>query len=246
MGKTYSYDDPTFLNGLVMVISENNCEFSAVLKPYVPEFILADKETTDYSITSRIPRIAELLEKRKISRDAARVMTMLPICKEHDILPFWSLTFDYSFNYGGPEMKFIGPQPGPMSFPSAEERAIMHELKNPALFSKIKKWHRILFNEVDKQEEISRSKDAIAGFIEEGYIVTYIQADLNPWIKGGGCGGMDYKTSDATLRAHDGEVKIYGNIDFDMDAIQKTNVRRTDTYKDITSVLTPKLLEKGN
>ena len=178
-----------------MLIAENKCEFSVTMRPNFPEFIKAANKANGYTVSSSFQDIEERLRKNQDLKEAAHTLTMVELCEKHNIIPFWSLDFDCSFNGEfNNKIKYIGP-----IFNCCSNQEPYKSFQSPLNFVKDSKWYAINFREVSEPDNILTAKHAISKFIEQDYIVTGIFAELNPWIKSSEY--FDYKKSDATMRA---------------------------------------------
>jgi hypothetical protein len=208
MPKTvFSYTDPKTLNKLVMLVSGERCELSASLMPEIPEFIESARKARSFHVSSpSFPGLDERLRKEQLTHDEAHAIVMLELCEKHNIMPFWKLRFDYSFRqFNEPDIRYIG-----YNFGGSVNDEPYKTCVDPVHFTKGSKWYSIGFNELKGQENIDRAKLAIAAFVEQGYIVVDINAELDPWVRSGEY--ADYKESKATMWASDGTIEFWGDV----------------------------------
>ncbi len=212
--KTYHYTDPHFLNKLVMSISPERCALTAYMYPDVEEFIeLAQKKPSwDYHFYNQLS--AEAMQFWK-----DYTVHMISLCQKHDIHPFWGLLFEYDYRqFEEPKISFAG-----FSHDGTTKGEPRKTLVHPALFAEERKWYSISFVNAKGKESVERVQQAIVGFIEQGYRVTSLKANLNPRTESRGTceDAYDAEVSDARLWAHDGTVTIQGDVSFDFDEIRK-------------------------
>ncbi len=234
--KNYQYNDPHFLNKLVRYISPEHCVLTVVLHPEVEEFIeLAhQKPSWDYSYIHHQPSA----EAQQFWKDYA--LKMISLCQKHNILPFWSLLFDYDCRqFDEPKISYAG-----FSHNGTTTGEPRKTLVHPALFVQKGKWYSINFAGAKGKESVERVQQAIVGFIEQGYQVTSLQADLNSrTVSRGTCeDAYDAEVCDARLWAKDGKVTIDGNIDFDPEEIRKKQMSRTRLAFPLLEEIVGKLL----
>ena len=196
--KEFKYADPKFLNKLAICISGERCELTANLRPDIPEFIKAVCNSD-----------------RSINYDL-RTAAIRVLCETHKIMPFWYLVFweDYC-----PKIEYYGPDLTHSSYADKFRESSSH----PAYFAMSRRWFGINFRDIKGAKGVRQTQQAIAEFVKNEYIVTSIEANLDPHIRTADhyC---DYKESRATLWASNGEVTVSGNIpeDFDIkDLMQK-------------------------
>ncbi|MBI2449133.1 hypothetical protein HYV49_02445 [Candidatus Pacearchaeota archaeon] len=204
--KRYTYTYPEFLNTLIMYISEQNCEFSAWLEPNIPEFIKASEPQRPRWATTGNP------EKDK-QQDIEHASTMFKLCIKYNIFPFLSLIFD-SNNHGIPKIEYVGYHFGDYNYVEPFRTCV-----HPSHFSQDKKWYFVLFKDI---RGTSEAKRGIADFIKQGYVVTCLEAKLNPHTETGDH-YYDYKEWDASLYARKGIISVNGKVpdDFDPTTIQQ-------------------------
>ncbi|MBN1792845.1 hypothetical protein JW826_04135 [Candidatus Woesearchaeota archaeon] len=235
--KTFEYKDPYFLNRLVMLISGERCDFSATLRPDIPEFIQAAECARAFSASSPdFPDLDKQLREKQLSRDQKHALVMMAMCEKHGVMPFWNLRFDYSYRqFDEPKIKYVG-----YNFGCTVHDEPYLTCVHPIQFTKGSKWYSITFEEVAGKENTNRAKLAISRFTEQGYLVVGIYAHLDPYIRSGDhyC---DYKESKSQMHARDGKVTFWGEVPegFDLsglDIIKAEQMRR--------QLPEPKLLEK--
>lgn len=219
--KNFEYKDPKFLNTLVNWINGERCKLEVRMFPDVPEFIEAHMTL---NLVSQIKKLPPALFSEKCKLDfkllndsKIKDLILLNLCEKHNILPFWSLSFDYTFSQTNkPKIEYIGNH-----WDVDERKGIYNICLNPINFTKNSRWHRIDFKDAKGQKNINKVKQAINEFIKQGYIITSITADLDPYLVRGDhyC---DYEKSEATLIAYNGKVRFYGDVpdDFNINSLK--------------------------
>lgn len=202
--KTFTYKDPKFLNKLILFINGNRCELSLILRPDVDEFLEAnDRTAMPFRWSSPIPEIERKFREKQYSDDLVRTLVMLPLCKKHGIKPFIGLKFDC---YGDePKPSYCGPR-----IETKSETQPFRMAMHPSNFVDGKKWYFIGFKEIKGESRINEVKQAVAGLVWQGYRVTSLEAELDPYTQRGEY--VDYRKSRATMFASCGEIKIFGEI----------------------------------
>lgn len=194
--KKFKYADPRFLNQLAVTINREKCELCAGLHPNVPEFIKA-----------------VVTHDRKVDY-YLRNLSIRALCETHNILPFWSLAFRGDLE---PMIEYAGPKQI-----MDEALKFRKACEHPGYFSMNRKWFSITFDRISGNENVGKAQAAIQEFTKSSYLVTRVEAHLNPYtVSGDHCA---YRESKAHLWASDGEVFLKGDFsdDFDIqDLIQK-------------------------
>ena len=239
MEQNYTYDDPELLNVLVMLISESNCSFSCTLRPNVKEFLEYASRGRAFTASSPIPELDDRLLQKQAAQDVLHTLAMLHLCQEHKVMPFIGLSFDYELSSYG-EIKYVMPH-----LDTKFHEELYRFCRDPIHFTRGYKWYSIIFGEVKGKEKIGIVKRAIPQFLSQGYIVTSLTAQLNPYIRRGEY--VDYCESDATLIAHDGKITIFGKIpdgyDFDLEKIKGMKRQILPEEPKLLDGLVKKLLE---
>lgn len=212
----YSYSNRFTLNHLVGLISGENCEISAFLRPDIPEFIEAAEKRNYFHISSPIAEINKELQDSQLSHNKLHANVMKQLCEKHKIMPFWNLIFNDSFRpFDEPEIKYVG-----YNFSGTVYDEFRKGCIDPINFTKGYKWYGIEFEEIEGKEGTDKAKRAIEEFVKQGYIVTSLQAELEPYIVTTDhyC---SHKRCKAVLWAGDGKVEFSGDIPVDMDEARK-------------------------
>ena len=228
--KSFKYNDPMFLNDLISALSDN-CKFSAFLLPDVEEFIEASKKFRSSMMNFEIPEeLKEELYNRKINYFQWHTALIYNLSRKHNIIPFFALKFDGNYGPRG-EIEYIGNN----NYDLGKE--LYHFCNSPRTLALGNKWPRIEFKDFGKT-----GQEAISAFVEQGYRVTKIHADLNPR-----SGTSDHYYSwykcDATLWASDGEIDMDGKFPDDFDPIKIQRKKLTDIGEKKALPGIPKLLE---
>jgi len=237
MEKKFTYDDPRYLNKLVMYIEGKNCKLCATLKPDIPEFIDAanlnnyfTKGNSDsinaFSFFSLhvlpIPEFNIMfnnIDFKKIDSRMLHAITMMVLCEKHEVMPFLKLNFDNSYSqWIEPKIEYIGCNFGGSIFDQPYNSCI-----NPVNFSKLNKnkWYSIGFEDFIGEESTMAAKSAISEYIKQGYVITRISATLNPRLRTADH-YFDYEESDGQIFASEGVIEISGvSEDFELPKEQK-------------------------
>jgi hypothetical protein len=194
--KTFTYEDPKFLNKLAMCISGERCELSATLHPDIPEFV------------------EEATRQGKSKPYGMHLLSLAGLCEQHSIIPFGSLVFKEDYP---PQIEYRYVRTDDDSL----ERFMMG-CRHPGYFAMKRKWFSVIFEDIARADRVRAAQSAIFAFTRNGYVVTRLSANLDPeTIKGD---YVDYCTAEARLFAEKGIVTVSGNIpdDFDIkDLMQK-------------------------
>ncbi len=188
--KKFQYTDPHFLNKLAVSINRENCEFGAGLHPEVPEFIEA-----------------VLSPNRELPYDF-RSVQVVALCETHNIMPFQSLAFRRDLcpmiEYHGPNVNHTDISP-----------RIRSSCEHPAYFAMNRKWFSITFDSLVGEERVGKAQAAISEFAKNGYLITRVEAKLNPYTRRGD--HCAYREAEAHLWASDGEIIMRGDFPDDFD-----------------------------
>ncbi len=218
--KKFSYEDPRHLNTLVNYIEGKNCKLSATLMPDIPAFIDIVYRNNFFSKSSGVIDYS-LLKGFDPASVQMHTFLVLKLCEEHHIMPFWNMIFDGGWQK--PEIKYVGPSG--FSVDAEPYKTCAH----PAWFMQNRKWYQLLFEDYQGEENVEAAKEAIAGAIEKGYVVTRLSASLNPRIRTADhyC---DYEVNDGTLFAYDGTIEISGvpeDFEFPKDPVKIERQRKS-------------------
>lgn len=207
--KEYKIDNPLVLKEMLMLLSGSNCDFSAYLMPDVPELIEAiNTGRTDISGLDIGQLSTSMIQRgKRLDERVLKTLVLLGICKKHNIMPFWSLRFDYELRqFNEPEIKYIG---GNFGWTVHDEP--FNLCVNPVHFTRESRWYSIEFKEVQGEKNIARCKSAIESFTSNGYSLTSFISDLNPWFKRGEY--MDSKECDATIIGDMEKIRVHSEKD---------------------------------
>jgi len=223
--KRFEYDNPRYLNTLVMYIEGSKCEIDATLMPDIPEFVDAvnrdsfftKKKKSDEEVMSEslelIASSPELVERfhntdtENIDEKVLRALYLLSLCKKHNIMPFWQLKFNNSLSqWREPEIKYVGRNLGCSVYDEPYKTCV-----NPIHFTRLgkNKWYQIEFENIIGEKSSNAVKSAISEFIRQGYVVTRLSAGLNPSARTADH-YYDYTEYDARLFAYGGDVEVSG------------------------------------
>lgn len=227
MEKKFTYADPELLNFLTLHLTENT-EFNAILMPNVPELIQIWRAKY-YEIKGKHPRFEQRIVDPNINYNHVRAAYIARLCVENGIKPFWQLRFAGGIN---PEVHFnlkaIVDQDKDETFYDK----VRELFKVPDLASSSEKWNEILFDEIEPRNT-SAAKKGIKKLIEQGYIVTYVSAHLNPnqGISDHYFGRFEY---DGYLHARDGRIFFESKElgDFDPTMVPRKFPQDLDEEKD--------------
>jgi hypothetical protein len=175
--------------------------------PDIDEFIEAASKARAFTVSSPdFPEIDERLKKEQLTHDQIHTLIMIPLCEKHNVIPFWSLVFDNGLRqFNEAEIKYCGYR-----FDILDDSEPYKSCAHPIHFTKGSKWYSIRFVDAAGEENVGRTKLAIVKFIEQGYRVVSMSAQLEPFITTGEY--VNYKESKASLYANNGKITIYGEV----------------------------------
>jgi hypothetical protein len=204
--KEWKYQEEDYINEFVRYVG-SNCKLSATLVPNIKEFTEALYNDIYPEI---IPEIRDKIIKhgQKLSEEQTRVLSLMSLCKKHNIYPFWGLSFDNGFRqFNEPKLKDL--------IPTLREFSAVYEEPNktcvqPFQFVGNKKWYQI-FLEDFIGESVEGAKIAIDGFVKDGYKLVSVFTQLNPQIYTTDhyC---DYEKSDLEVFVGGGKITIYNKL----------------------------------
>lgn len=188
--KIFTYPDPKFLNKLAVSVNRERCELSVGLHPDIPEFIEAVNKPGNYKNWD------------------IHLLHLRALCETHHIMPFRSLVFRYDCE---PQINYM--HTGHLD--DEVLRRLINSGRHPAYFAMNMKWFSITFDSL-VGEEAGKAQAAISEFAKNGYVVTRVEANLDPYIRSADhyC---DVKESRATLWGMNGRVSISGDFPDDLD-----------------------------
>lgn len=180
MDKDIFIDNPELIHRLLMSLSEDRCEFSAILKPNIPEFI--DISGLDYSaIKGKYPKFDETLEKlkeklkRAYTYNRAKALYLHQFGDENGVMPFSEMKFNGSWGLDVEILFNIN------CFQDDNMNNLLREYKldDANAIASGKKFGTLYFDSVERRCT-GKAKEAINNFVKEGYCVTYLHAELDP------------------------------------------------------------------
>jgi hypothetical protein len=206
MMKEWNYYEEDYINEFVKYIG-NNCKLSATLVPNIKEFTDALYNDIYPEI---IPEIKDKIVKKgqKLDDKQIRILSLMSLCKKHNIYPFWGISFDNSFRqFNEPKLKDL--------IPTLKEFFPVYEEPNktcvqPFQFVGNKKWYQIFFKDFIG-ESVEGAKIAIDGFVKDGYKLISVFTQLNPRSYTSDH-YYDYEKSDLEIFVGEGKINIYSEV----------------------------------
>ncbi len=198
--KSYTYQDPKFLDRFVMFINGERCELSATLMPDLDELLDVERENL----------FGYHFDYKSTFYNVENVNKILDICKRHKILPFGELGFNYqigavpvTFNYVGPNS--IGSSDRFGNLARDLELKLTHPTQIVELLDGAKPF-RISFEKAWDRDEVTKTKEGIKSFLDRGYRVVRVNAEYKKTVP------REAIERPISLMACDGRIHIYGNV----------------------------------
>ncbi|MFH1451843.1 MAG: hypothetical protein ABIF88_01575 [archaeon] len=198
--KKYFYRDSSFLKYLFLDIPEERVKLSLLYRPDVDEIVNLDRLRQGLVFSSPIQEIEKELERKNLSSAQVLSLTALPLWEEHNVIPFWSLKFDYHRGRAFSSSSDLFYE-GPIGWDFRESK---QKDSNPSSFIGGRRWYGIHLIDIEKPENIMAVKDSFEKFEEEGYRLSGLSLYSNPR-EVREC--LEY---DGVLHASFGNVEIYG------------------------------------
>lgn len=199
----YRYENPDFLNFLVDILGEKGVQAGAYLEAKEMEEFREEKNNL---LSMNEKEFMENFEKYK---------SLIQTMKGKGIIPGWCLAFNYDYRQNDtPEVKKLHTNRFGNEFSTVHDEPHL-TLVHPENFTG-GKWEGISFSNFEGEKSVRRFKESVRGFVEKGYNLIRVSANLNPqpYTSDHYNDGCDY---DGHLFAAGGEMTLCGKFPEDFD-----------------------------